>query len=382
MKLPTNPLARVENIASGMLHQAILGIDFGTASTKIIQLSVENGVPVLNTYGEIDTGPFGEHEIRKVTHLDPPAQAAALMDLMHAVEAGCRQAGISIPLSSALISFVKMPRRDPEQMKLIIQGEAKQYVPVPIEQVTLDWMIVDRGDPAENAIDRAERNEPIKTIMQDVMLVAIEKSATLAYDTTVDTANITREFYEAELFSAIRACTQSEPKPTLFMDLGASSTKIYLTNSLRTPIAVHPLPFGGEEITDMIMQSTKWHFDKAEEAKRAIGLGSSDAYTESEQELVRNAIDATLSRIYTEASRRIKVASNEHDVDIAQVVLLGGGALLPSIIESAAAHFALPVLIADPFAHVRTPIILDDTLHAAGPKFAVAMGLALRGIRK
>jgi type IV pilus assembly protein PilM len=380
MKLPSRPLAQLETLTSPLLHSSFLGIDIGTSSLKIVQVSRENETVVLDTYGEIDLGPYDDHEARKAVHLDAPKQSAALLDLLHHVGASAHIGGIAIPLSSSLISFVKVPERDPEQMRRIVPLEAKQYVPVPIDQVVLDWLVVSDNTPKEDAFARAESKQSIQATLQELMLVAIEKKTAESYEATMTGAGLGASFYEVELFGAARACAASGGPPTLLIDLGASASKLCAINGRGIPAAVHPVPRGGQAITESIMQELGWDFEKAEDAKRAVGLGKSKFYSTAENAGITKTVRTALSEIFTEASRLIKEAANEHDVDIGRIVLLGGGASTPGIKEMAAEHFAKEVRLAEPFAPVRKPIILEDVLLEVGPKFAVAAGLALRGV--
>jgi type IV pilus assembly protein PilM len=382
----SHSLASLENFTSPLLHEGFLGIDIGTSSLKIVQLIVEDGTVVLGTYGEIELGPYGDRDARKAVHLEPARQTAAILDLLAAVDATARVSGISIPLSSALISFVKMPKRDPEQMHLIIPIEAKQYVPVPLENVTLDWMVISDDTPSESAFARAESKKPVQSELQDVMLIAVENKTIESYRVTVSGAGISAGFYEVELFSSARACFQASKEtrsgPSLLIDIGASTTKLSVINSRGLPAAVHIVPIGGQAITESIMQECDWHFNKAEDAKRAAGLTSAQGYTRDENVNIKKSSMVILTQLFTEASKIIEGAVKEHDVDVSRIILLGGGAFLPGIVEAATKHFKTPISLAEPFAHVRAPIILADVLHEVGPKFAVAMGLALRGAGK
>jgi type IV pilus assembly protein PilM len=388
MKLPsnllTNPLAQLGTLTAPLLHTNFLGIDIGTSSLKIVQLTIEDGKPVLETYGEIELAPYDDHEPRKAVTLAAEKQSAALLDLKHQVGATAQIGGIAIPLSSALITFVKLPERDPEQMRQIIPVEAKLYVPLPIEQVVLDWMVISDEMPKEDAFARAESKEPLRSELQDVMLVAIEKKTTQGYQAMMNSAGLAASFFEVELFGAARSSMHVPSAPTLFIDIGASGSKLFAVNGRGIPVAVHPIAFGGQAITENIMHALSWEFSKAEDAKRTIGLttglGKSSASTDSESAEIVKAAQAVLSEICAEGSHLIKEAANEHQVDISHVVLLGGGACMHGIKEAAAAHLGKDVQIADPFAPIRKPIILEDVLAEVGPKYAVALGLALRGL--
>jgi type IV pilus assembly protein PilM len=381
MKLPSHPFVQLETLSSNLLHANFLGIDVGTSSLKIVQLSAEDKTIVLDTYGEIELAPYDDREPGKSVHLDAQKQSAALMDLLHTVGATARIGGIAIPFSSSLISFVKVPERDPEQMKIIVPAEAKLYVPIPMERVVLDWMVVSENVPEEDAFARAESKKPARSGTQDLMLVAIEKTTAAAYEATMTTSGLAADFYEVELFGAARAAIKPGDGPAFLIDIGASTSKLSAINGRGIPVAVHPVLAGGQLMTESIMSACGWSLEKAEAAKRTAGLLGADTFSKDENAKIKKACMAVLTQVFAEASRIIAEAANDHDVDARRVLLLGGGALLPGLVEAATKHFETGAMRADPFTHIRAPIILQDVLHEVGPKFAVAMGLALRGIQ-
>lgn len=380
MKFPFDYFAKLRSLTPSALKGSMLGIDIGTSSAKIVQLSLDGDTLVLDTYGEIDLGPYADHEARKTARLEPEQKSEALLGLLRTVDASSRRGGISIPLSSTLISFIQTPQRSPEQMRILIPSEAKEYIPVPIESVTLDWVIIPDNNSKKDAFARAEAKKSAEPQQQNVMLIAIAKDTTHAYETIAQTVGITAEFYEVELFSAIRSCMRDATGTAMLIDLGASTSKLCVANRHGIPIAVHIVATGGEAITESIMRVCKWSFEKAEEAKRAAGLYGSSNYTPSENVDIRKAITDTLAPIFIEVSSFIKDAINKHEVDIGHIVLFGGGACMLGIAEYTSQQLQIHTEIAQPFGMTRTPIILEDVLREVGPKFAVAIGVALRAM--
>jgi type IV pilus assembly protein PilM len=251
-------------------------------------------------------------------------------------------------------------------------------VPLPIEQVDLDWMVISEEHPRDDAFSRAESKSPVQAQLQDVMIIATEKRTATSYQATMAAAGLGASFYEVELFGAVRSSMRAGA--SLFIDIGASGSRLFAVNGRGIPVAVHPVALGGQAITESIMHALGWEFAKAEDAKRAIGLGKSAAYSHSENTEIVKAAKAVLSQVFAEGSRLIKEAANDHQVDVGRIELLGGSACLLGIKEAAAEHFGKDVEVVEPFAHVRKPIILEDVLLEVGPKFAVAAGLALRGL--
>ena len=51
-------------------------------------------------------------------------------------------AAISIPYSSSLVSIIKLPATVEKQLSQVVPIEARKYIPVPINEVLLDWFVV------------------------------------------------------------------------------------------------------------------------------------------------------------------------------------------------------------------------------------------------
>ena len=86
--------------------------------------------------------------------------------------------------------------------------------------------------------------------------------------------------------------------------------------------------------------------------------------------------------MFSEVSRVLLSYGQRHNKNVSHVVLTGGGASLPGLIEVAHESLSAEVEIASPFSRTEAPAFLDDVLREIGPGFAVSVGLALRNLRK
>ena len=78
-----------------------------------------------------------------------------------------------------------------------------------------------------------------------------------------------------------------------------------------------------------------------------------------------------------------KISQNFYQAEgkeIEKVILAGGSALLPGLKEYSSDRLKKPVEIADPFAEIFYPPVLSQTLKEIGPSYAIAVGMALRGL--
>lgn len=359
---------------------SFLGIDIGTSSAKIVQLRAAHGAAILETYGEIALGPYGGQPIGKAVKLSPEKTAEAILDLMKEANITARTGGLSIPFSSSLISVLEFPHVDEATLKRMVPIEARKYIPVPVSEVTLDWFPIPQETQEEqSAFDRVQ-GAPQNPKGREVLLVAIHNDALQGFQTIASTAGIHIDFYEIEIFGATRSSLAHGIAPVLVVDIGASTTKMYIVERGIVRLT-HLISAGGQQMTDTLSRSMNWDFDKAERVKRERGLQDSSAYSVEENDRIKSALLSTLSRLFSEVNRVLLSYGQRYNKNVSRVVLTGGGASLPGIAVEAKASLNTDVVIADPFARTEAPAFLADVLREIGPGFSVCVGLVLRKLK-
>lgn len=363
----------------GSKEGSALGIDIGASSVKIVQLRASRGTAILETYGEIALGPYGNQPIGKAVKLTPEKTAEAITDLMKEANVTARAGGMSIPFSSSMVSVIDLPKTDRESLKRIVPIEARKYIPVPITEVSLDWFMIPEEEGENSAFDRVEK-PAARPKGQEILLVAIHNNTVQSYQTVTANAGLSVEFYEIEIFSAVRSSLGHGIAPVLVVDLGAATTKMYVVERGIVRMT-HLVTVGGQQMTEVLARSMTWEFDKAERVKRERGLVDSTAYSTDENERIKTALLSTLSRVFSEVNRVLLSYGQRYNKNVSHVVLCGGGASLPGLADEAKQLLHAEVEIADPFARTEAPAFLANVLREIGPGFAVSVGLALRKLK-
>jgi type IV pilus assembly protein PilM len=370
-----------KGIKLGGAHEgSVLGIDIGASSAKIVQLRSSRGVAVLETYGEIALGPYGNQPIGKAVKLTPEKIAEALSDVMREANITSRSGGLSIPFASSLVNVIDLPNVQPEQLRRMIPIEARKYIPLPIDQVTLDWFVIPKEEGEQSAFDRVEKKTPLQAKGQEVLLVAIHNDILKNYQTVAATAGLHIEFYEIEIFSAVRSTLGHGLAPVVVVDIGAATTKVYVVERGIVRLS-HLISVGGQQMTEVLARSLNWEFDKAERVKREHGLVSASAYSPDENDKIHSALLSTLNRVFSEVNRVLLSYGQRYNKNVSHVVLTGGGASLPGLADAAKSQLSVDVEIANPFSHTEAPAFLGNVLREIGPGFTVALGVALRKLK-
>jgi len=336
---------------------------------------------VLETYGEISLGPYGQQPIGKAVRLSPEKTAEALKDLMREANVTARSGGLSIPFSSSLVTVLDLPQADEESLKRIVPIEARKYIPIPVTEVSLDWFVIPKDEGQENAFaDLGQKKTAMQRVGQEVLLVAIHNDILHQYQQLAAEAGITVNFYEIEIFSAIRSSLGHGIAPIMVVDLGASTTKIYVVERGVVRMT-HIVTTGGQQMTEVMGRTMNWEFEKAERVKREHGLIDNTAFSVDENEKIKTALLSTLSRIFSEVNRVVLSYGQRYNKNVAKVVFTGGGASLPGIQDAARTSLSTEVEVANPFGHTEAPAFLEGVLRQIGPGFAVSVGMALRKLK-
>lgn len=346
---------------------SVLGVDIGSSSIKVVQLKKQEGAAVLETYGELSLGPYAGVEIGKSTSLSPEKLSEALIDLLKESTVSSKSAGFSIPFAASLLTFIELPKLKDAQLNKMIPIEARKYIPVPISEVMLDWFVI-----PENDGKLAEKDENNRQIIE-VLLVAIHNEVLANYNTIVQTSNLSTDFFEIEIFSTIRSVLDQSLGPVMIMDIGASTTKVYIVE-LGIVRVSHIINRGSQDVTLGISKSLDMTFAKAEELKRKEGIMDGKAE-------IRKVALLTLDYIFGEANRVLLNYQKKNGKNIGQVILTGGGSVMKGIHKLADKHLETETTLGDPFSKVSAPAFLEGVLREAGSEFSVAVGLALRKLQ-
>ncbi|HEY4527218.1 MAG TPA: pilus assembly protein PilM [Candidatus Paceibacterota bacterium] len=332
----------VKRIRSSPLIQKgnVLGIDIGSSSVKIVELRAAVGKPILETYGMIELNAYEENKEAKREERDLDKRAMAILDLLQEIGATARRGGMSLPFSSVFVSLIETVKRDEKQLRQIIEREARAYIPVDLDKVTLVWQTVADPVSTSSAFARAEQMEAEAPRPQKILLAAASNDILNEYQKIARDAQITVSFFEAEVFSALRAVPPEREAPYLFIDIGTAGSKSYIADEHGTALATHYL----ETVH--------------------LPAGSSD----------------TVVKTSENALRMVQEYNAAHPKKIGTCILSGAGARIPDMAPYITHKTGLPVKIADPFKGVQTPMILEDVLRDVGPLYTVACGLALRSL--
>lgn len=374
-----NPFKNILTGATGIFtsdaQDSAVGIDIGSSAIKVVEIKKKKGKAMLETYGSIALGPYGDLDIGHVTNLTPDKIALALKEVLKQSGVVSSSVAFAIPVQSSLIFNIELPPQlKEEELASIIPTEARKYIPVPITEVSLDYFV-----SPQKAASFEEANNPDATQKTgdktEVLVVALQNDAVANYRSIISQSKLTAAFLEIEIFSSIRSNFEHELSLVLLIDLGASRTKLSLVEFGMVK-SYHTVNRGGADISNAIAQSLSIPFSKAEEMKKEFGLLGSP----SEKDLAE-IIKVHTDYIFGETNSVLLNYEKKYNRTISKVILTGGGSLLRGLGDAAANNFRVEIEMGHPFSKVGAPAFLNKVLLATGPEFAVALGLALRKLQ-
>lgn len=370
------------SFSSGGRNKSVVGVDVGTSSIKVVQLRRDKGHAVLETYGEISLGPYSGTEVGRATRLQTADIARALTDVMKESNVTATNAGVSIPFSASLTSVIEMPKMEPKQLAHMIPLEARKYIPANINDVMLDWFIIP-DDPAQEEWSRARAAEPVakKTPKTEVLLVAIHNEELNNYQQVAQQVGLSVGFYELEVFGAVRSSLATGVAPVMVVDIGAATTKVYVVERGIVRFS-HLINLGSQDMTLGILRSLGWTFDKSERVKREQGLMVREGADQESDLQIQQALLSTLGRIFSDVNRVLLSYEKKYGRNVSRMVLTGGGAGLPQLVEYVSSVVHIEIERSNPFIKIQTPAFLEEVLTEVGPEFAVAVGMALRRMQE
>lgn len=357
--------SKVSSVFSTKDHESVVGVDIGLSSIKVIQLTERKGSAILETYGEIALGPYGNVDVGQAVSVPAEKLAEALTDLIREANVTAKVGGFAVPLSASLISLISLPTKNRDDLANMIPIEARKYIPVPISEVSLDWFVIPDEEIKFLGSSAAKR----AANATNVLLVAIRNDVLGKLETVAKAASLSPRFFEIEPFSFSRSAYEHGVAPTMLIDFGASGTRVYIIEFGIIAVS-HTINRGGQDITIALSKANGQTFAEAERMKREKGIVGS--------EVGGNAVEY----VFSEARRIFLTYQRKEGKAISQVVLVGGGAQLKGITELAGRFFDATVVLASPFDKVAAPAFVTDVLRNAGPSFASAVGLALRALQK
>lgn len=368
-----------------------LGIDLGSSSIKIAELVNFKGRPRLATYGFTEKSPANISESGLISDVDEAA--SIISDICKKAKVSSNKAIAALPNFSVFSSIITLPLMSDKELASAVQWEAKKIMPMPLEDVILNWNKIEEISTTteapkdnleaspERQIDVSQDANPFKKIFSKpqknvkILLTGANKALIKKYVEIFKKANINLLSLETESFALIRSLVGGDLSTVMMIDMGASTSSITIVNK-GVPVITRSLELGGLSITRAISNSLNINLERAEQFKQDLSLDA-----ETSENSLPQTVEKSFAPILNEIRYTMNLYNESHQDKVEKIILTGGTAMLGHLSGYLSSVFNVNCYVGDPWAKTIYPLDLKPVLSRIGSRFSVAVGLAMKEIR-
>ena len=345
----------------GTTKTPLVGVDISSTAVKLLQLTESGGRYRVEHYA---VEPLPPNAVVEKNIVEVEAVGEAIKRAVSRSGTRVKHGAAAVSGSSVITKIIPMQGDlDSDTLEDQVQVEAANYIPYPIEEVSLDFEVL--GPVANNPE------------MIQVLLAASRQENVDIRQSALELGGITAQVIDVEVFAMenafkLVADQLSVPRDAVvaLVDIGATMTTLNVLRNQRS-IYTREQVFGGKQLTDEVMRRYGLSYEEAGQAKRQGGLPES--YEVEVLEPFKEALVQQVSRLL----QFFYAGSDFNRVD--QVVLAGGCASISGIANLVEEQIGVPTVIANPLANMALgPRVQAHALAQDAPALMIACGLALR----
>ncbi len=342
----------------------ILTLDIGASKVVLAEYNVKSGTPELVNYGIERLGISPDDETDTSPHI-----VSAICDIMR--NTGMKPGSVMVTISGQAVfpRYVKLPPVKRDKIMQIVNYEAEQNVPFPIDEVVWDYQLIS-GDQGDDL---------------NVMLVAVKTDRVTMLTDCVIAAGLDPEIVDVAPMAIYNTVRFSHPHLegcTMVLDVGARSSNVIFVEENK--IFSRSIPVAGNTITQAIMKEFGVSFTDAEELKiehAFVAFGGVYAGPENDiADRISKIVRTVIARLHAEVNRSINFYRSQHGGSAPSVVLLtGGSSTIPHMDTFFREKLKVQVDYLNPFENVTVHSNIDgEAISQDAFLMGEVTGLALR----
>ena len=343
--------------------KSVIGLDIGSSSVKAVEVVQRgNGFELLH----LGIATLPHDAIVEGAFLNASAIADAIREAIEKSGSRAKHAAAAVSGHSVIVKKITVPAMTAAELEESIRWEAEQYIPFDVNEVNLDFEILQAGD--------AERP-------MEVLLVAAKKDLIDDYVNLIGEAGLTPSVIDVAGFAVENAFEinyGARDEVIAIVNIGAQTSTINVLAG-GVPAFTRDVATGGNQYTAEIQRALSVGFDEAERIK--IGERGSESHDVVPQE-VEQAMRAVTNNLVGEIARSLDFfAATAADMRISRVYLAGGSSRVSGLEAAFKERTGLEVELMNPLAKMLPSNRFDaDFLDQVGPSLSVGIGLAMRRV--
>ncbi len=341
-------------------NKGLVGVDISSTTVKLLELSVKNGRYWVESYALL---PLPENSVVEKSILNSEAVGDALERVVNLSNPRSTNVAIAVPTSMVINKIIEMEAdMTDEEREVQIRMDAEQYIPFPLDEVSLDFEVLPDRLANPNRVN--------------VLLVATRTENVDSRAEVLDMAGLTAKIADVESYAmerafAVFADTLPMGANTVgILDIGHTMTTLSVMQKGKIIYAREQV-FGGKQLTQDVQSRYGLSFEEAGRAKKERSLPD-DYDTE--------VLEPFLEAVVQQAARSLQFFfSSSQFNEIDHILLAGGNANIPGLAKLLQQKLGYRVTIANPFLQMGfSPQIDIKKIENDASSLMVACGLALR----
>ena len=342
--------------------KSLVGLDIGSSAVKAVELKPAGRGYRVAAYGSEQLPP---DSIVDGAIIDGAAVADAIRRLFDGRGIRTKDVVASLSGNAVIVKKITLPTMSEAELAESIYWEAEQYIPFDIQDVNLDYQVLDGGANANGTME--------------VLLVAAKKEKIADYTGVIAQAGRTAVVIDVDAFALQNAYEVNygmEPGAVVvLLNAGASATNINILNGEQS-VFTRDVSIGGNAYTEALQRELSLPYEVADQLKR--GEAVDGVSFEDARPVLRAVTENVMLEIQKTFDFFKATASSDR---INRIIVSGGASRAEGFTEILAERFDAPVEAFDPFKRVTFDAkkVAGD-MAAIAPTAAVAVGLALRRV--
>ena len=345
--------------------KGLVGVDIGSSAIKVVELKQGGKGGAEYQLVNIGVEPLPPEAIVDGAIMDSGAVIDAIQRVFGAQKVKTSDVATSVSGNAVIVKKISLPQMTPEELQESIHWEAEQYIPFDIQDVAIDYEVIEGGGSGGN---------------MDVLLVAVKKDKISDYTSAITQAGKTPQVVDVDVF-ALQNCYEinygvDPGRVIALLNVGASIMNINIVKG-GSSIFNRDIAVGGNQYTDAVQKELNLSFDQAEALKRG---GRVEGVAADNLHPILQAVSENIALEIQKTFDFFKATSSEDRIDA--IFLCGGSAKVHGLRELLAERFEAGVDLLNPFNSITyNPRDFDpDFINEIAPQAAIAVGLAIRKV--
>lgn len=341
----------------------MLGLDISSSSVKLVELGQDKAGNLVLEHCAIvplERGWITDGNIEKFDEV-----ADAVRRLVKKSGTKTKNVAMALPPSAVITKKIILPGgMSDQELELQVETEANQYIPFPLDEVSLDFCIVGPSAASSGDIEvliAASRREKVQDIQ------GLAEAAGLK-PVIVDVESYASRLATGRLIESLP--NKGVGSIVALFEVGALTTSMQVIRNDEV-LYDRDQAFGGAQLTQLIVRQYGFSLEEAESKKRSGELP--DDY---ESSVLRPFVESMVQEI-GRALQFFFTSTPHNKVDY--IMLAGGSSALPGLTAAVTQHTTFPCSLVNPFdgMEIGEGVRLKKMTREA-PSYLTSCGLALR----